>query len=88
MSQLIKISFKCGTLPCQEAVIKEIHGLRYVVETESGEIFTIYEDNLIEPLTDKEYWGIIKEAKVKKETENNENILQKESIPATEALPA
>lgn len=40
--------------------IKSIHGMRYMVDFK-GEVEEVYERDLITPLTDAQYWGIVKE---------------------------
>jgi hypothetical protein len=82
-NKLIKFILNDGTEE-KSGKIKEIHGLRYVVEVSEGEIYHIYEADIIEGLTDKQYWDIVKELRKK---ENEKLLLPKESGPATPAIP-
>jgi hypothetical protein len=72
-----KIKFKWKDAPVQEATIKEIHGLRYVCEGPGGDILNIYEDELVSPLTDEQYWAIVKEQNKQKKA-NEKNLLSQE----------
>lgn len=59
----IYLKYKRGDRSTRQAELKQIHGLRYVCEDEKGNSITLYEDQLLKPLEDDQYWGFVKKQK-------------------------
>jgi hypothetical protein len=59
----IYLKFKWKDCPVQQVELKEIHGMRYMCEDKQGNTVTIYEDELIKPLENDQYWKFVEKQK-------------------------